>query len=124
MPRYHRLRSVVTACTAGAWLAASAGTVAAAEVTIDDLMGPGVIESGLADIRGGAAAEPIVDGDLAINDSRQGATITDNAILAPTRSGAITGNSIAGNRGLTISNFNSGNFNAFQTTVQYNISLQ
>lgn len=124
MPRYHRLRGVVTATAAGAWLAASAVPAAAAEVTVDDLMGPGVIESGLADIRGGAATDPVVEGDLAINDSRQDATITDNAILAPTRSGTITGNAITGNRGLTISNFNSGNFNAFQTTVQYNISLQ
>lgn len=124
MPGYRRLRSVVLAAAAGAWLVGVAAPAAADDETVDALMGTGVTDSGLAGIRGGAAADALIEGDLAVNDSRQSAAVTGNAILAPTRSGAITGNGIEGNRGLTISNFNSGNFNAFQTTVQYNISLQ
>ncbi|WP_404379802.1 hypothetical protein [Caenispirillum salinarum] len=64
-----------------------------------------------------------ITGDVGINLSDQRGTIAGNAIAAPTVNGALGGNSVSDNRGLTISNFNTGNFNTFQTSVQYNIFL-
>lgn len=118
-----RHRRCLAAAMSVAVLGLAAGPATAGEAGIDALLGAGLAEDGLAGIRGGEA-HSIIDGNLAINDSHQAATITGNGIFAPTTSGAITGNAIQSNRGLTISTFNSGNFNAFQTTVQYNISLQ
>ncbi|EKV32823.1 hypothetical protein C882_1661 [Caenispirillum salinarum AK4] len=64
-----------------------------------------------------------ITGDVGVNLSDQRGTIAGNAITAPTVNGALGGNSVSDNRGLTISNFNTGNFNTFQTSVQYNIFL-
>lgn len=70
------------------------------------------------------AAEGVtITGDVGVNLADQRGTITGNAITAPTTNGALSSNRISENRGLTISNFNTGNFNTFQTSVQYNIFL-
>lgn len=82
---------------------------------------PGVETDVLAEARG--AENVSITGDVGINMANQRGTIAGNAITAPTTNGALSGNTISGNRGLAISNFNTGNFNTFQTSVQYNIFL-
>lgn len=76
----------------------------------------------LGDVRGGQGVA--IDGDVGLNRSSQTSTINGNAITAPTQSGLVADNAITNNRGITISNFNSGNFNVFSTNVQMNVQMR